>query len=116
MRFWTIAAIAAAFFSSAAQAAKTDLELISSQAAHHFFVVSKPWILDSSYLEGVASKFCSGKRACVAHFWERGTPAAKALPMSDAQAKAEMATFQGNRMLWRCGKYKVATDKNCFSD
>lgn len=97
-------------------AEQTDLKLIGTQGTQYFFTLSKPWILDAGYVEGVAKNFCSGKRMCMAHFWEAGTPAATRLPMTDAQVRAEMATFQNGRMLWRCGQYVVANSSNCFSD
>lgn len=104
-----------------ARAEKTDIELIGQQGVHYFFVVSKPWILDASYIEHAARSFCADKVICFAHFWERGTPAPRRLPMTDAQDRAEMAVFRVNKntghseMLWRCGVYPNATKKNCFS-
>lgn len=108
--------LAATFVFSPALAAKSDLELIGTQRANYFFVVSKPWIFDSDYLEQVARAFCRGKGVCFAHFWEKGTPAARSLPMSDEEAAAQLASYQGDKMLWRCGKYQVATSKNCFDE
>ncbi len=101
---------------STASAEKTDLKLIGTQGTQYFFTLSEPWISDAKYVESTARNFCSDKRMCMAHFWKAGTPAAKGLPMSDAQMKAEMATFQNGKMMWRCGKYSIANGSNCFSD
>jgi len=108
--------LAMSFAGGHAKAEKTDLKLIGSQGTQHFFTVSEPWIWDASYIENVAINFCRGKRMCMVHFWMTGTPAASRLPMTEAQMKAELATFQNGRMMWRCGKYKAATSSNCFSD
>lgn len=109
-------------FCGSAFAEKTDIELIGQQGTHYFFVVSKPWITDAGYIENSGKAICASKSVCIAHFWERGTPAPTRLPMTEAQAKAEMAVFRVNKnsglseMLWRCGKYQHATEQNCFSD
>jgi len=104
-------------FSLAANAERADLKLIGSQGTNYFFTLSEPWILDSTYVERVGRNFCNTVGPlCAAHFWKTGTPAARSLPMTDAQIAAEMATFQGDRMLWRCGAYKIANPRNCFSN
>lgn len=101
---------------ASAQAEKTDLKLIGTQGTQLFFTLSKPWIFDAEYVENVARNACSGKPMCMAHFWKTGTPAAKRLPMTDAQARAQLASFRNGKMLWRCGAYTVANSSNCFSD
>ncbi len=116
MKMRLLVCLVSCLVGSAALAEKTDLKLIGSQGTQYFFTLSEPWILNHEYVESVSRNFCSGKRMCMAHFWKTGTPAATGLPMSDSQMKAEMATFQNNKMMWRCGAYSVANSTNCFSD
>lgn len=112
----TITCLAACFFFTSAAAEKSDLTLIGTQGTQHFFTLSEPWISDHKYIEHVSRATCGKKPLCMAHFWKKGTPAAKRLPMTDAEISSELASFQNGKMMWRCGAYKVANSKNCFND
>jgi|GEM_PF-3564208 len=109
-------------FSACALAEKTDIKLTGQQGVHYFFTLSEPWASDQPYIENVAKSFCHDKPICFAHFWVAGKAAPKGFPLTDYEAKTEIAAYNHNqhrgvvRMLWSCGKFPKEPASTCFSD
>lgn len=105
----------------AANAERIDIKLTGQQGDHYFFTVPKSHILNQAYLMQAAEGFCANKTFCYLHFWEAGKAAPKRLPLSDTEAKHEVAGYVSNQrtgkkqMLWRCALFPKATKDECFS-
>lgn len=108
--------------SSAAQAARVDLQLIGRQGENYFFSVPPSHASDAEYIERFLTAFCHDKAVCIGHVWSSADSPASRFPLSDAQVKAQIAIYQSNnktkhrKMIWNCKKFPSATSANCFSD
>jgi len=115
-----VLALVALLLSAQAYAEKTDLELVSQQGVAHFFTLSKPWIVDKVYVEGVARSFCKDKTVCRTHFWEKGKAKPRGYPLTDKEVSTEVASYVQNkntglsRMEWSCKAFPKMPKGECF--
>jgi hypothetical protein len=81
---------------SLAQSAPPPFREIGHQGLMHFIVATLPAIRDRVGAQAYARRLCTGQNACFVHFWTDERRAARAVPMTDAQADAMVASYNIN--------------------
>lgn len=104
-----------------ASAEKVDLRLLGSQGDHVFMSVPSTHAKDKAFIERAARGVCLGKSHCFVLFWDSGRGGATRLPMTDAQARSQLAQYDFNRytkldrFLWDCKRFKGTPQEQCFA-
>ena len=104
-----------------AYAERIDLKLVGQQGDHYFFTVPKSHILDKQFLMRSAQGFCGNKTFCYTHYWEAGKASPTKFPLTDKEARTEVASYVSNQrtgkkqMLWKCTLFPGVSKDECFS-
>lgn len=77
--------------------ADTGVKQLGVSAGVHFVVVAPHVARSGDDLRRIAHTLCAGERVCAVRFWTNEAQAARQLPMTDAQAQFEIASFSVNR-------------------
>jgi hypothetical protein len=72
------------------------IKQVGVSAGVHFVVVTPHLARSNDDLRRIAHTLCAGERVCAVRFWTSEAQAAHQLPMTDAQAQFEIASFSIN--------------------
>lgn len=103
-----------------AHAERIDLKLLGQSGDHLFMSVPKSHAANQAYLTQVARNMCMLKNHCYVKIWEAGKHAAKKFPLTDAQLKHQLVSYDQNnytnlqRWLWNCEKFPGTPKEQCL--
>jgi hypothetical protein len=75
----------------------SGIKQVGVSAGVHFVVVAAHIARSGEELRRIAHTLCANERVCAVRFWTNDAEAARQLPMTDAQAQFEIASFSVNR-------------------
>jgi|SRR5436853_1994506 len=81
-----------------AQSRQKDWQLVRTQGMMRLVLVTKSKERDRSVYQGVIKSLCTSSEYCYVLFWSSRTSIPKRIPMSDAQARAQVASYTHNPM------------------
>jgi hypothetical protein len=92
---------------------------LHAQGAMHFIAIDKAEVLNMDVYRDAVASTCVGKRICLVHFWTDAKKVPHKLPMTDAQASSEVATWTQNlntgmrEWLWNCKVVAKPQEGSC---
>jgi hypothetical protein len=95
-----VLAVALAFFlipGVAHSQSDSGVKQVGVSGGVHFVVVAAHVARSGDELRRIAHALCASERICAVRFWTNEAQAARQLPMTDAQAQFEVASFSVNR-------------------
>jgi hypothetical protein len=75
----------------------SGVQQLGVSAGVHFVLVTVHLARSNDDLRRIAHTLCAGERVCAVRFWTNEAQAARQLPMTDEQARFEIASFSVNR-------------------